>query len=69
MNTVNCSDRPVEIVVLVLDFIFYSECFSVNPVFDLAVFPVAPKILEALQIAETYMEKTENFSGKVRDLS
>uniref|UniRef100_A0A8C4GK25 Ribosome quality control complex subunit NEMF n=1 Tax=Dicentrarchus labrax TaxID=13489 RepID=A0A8C4GK25_DICLA len=24
----------------------------------------APKILEALQIAETYMEKTENFSGK-----
>ncbi|KAM8736163.1 ribosome quality control complex subunit NEMF [Acanthopagrus schlegelii] len=25
---------------------------------------VAPKILEALQIAETYMEKTENFSGK-----
>ncbi|XP_029316522.1 ribosome quality control complex subunit NEMF isoform X2 [Cottoperca gobio] len=25
---------------------------------------VAPKILEALQTAETYMEKTENFSGK-----
>ncbi|XP_040056386.2 ribosome quality control complex subunit NEMF [Gasterosteus aculeatus] len=25
---------------------------------------VAPKILEALQIAETYMEKTQNFSGK-----
>uniref|UniRef100_A0A671V689 Ribosome quality control complex subunit NEMF n=1 Tax=Sparus aurata TaxID=8175 RepID=A0A671V689_SPAAU len=25
---------------------------------------IAPKILEALQIAETYMEKTENFSGK-----
>lgn len=25
---------------------------------------VAPKILEALQIAETYMEKTENYSGK-----
>ncbi|XP_070697951.1 ribosome quality control complex subunit NEMF [Pempheris klunzingeri] len=25
---------------------------------------VAPKILEALQIAETYMTKTENFSGK-----
>ncbi|XP_023133201.1 ribosome quality control complex subunit NEMF [Amphiprion ocellaris] len=25
---------------------------------------VAPKILAALQIAETYMEKTENFSGK-----
>uniref|UniRef100_A0A3Q0S1R9 Ribosome quality control complex subunit NEMF n=1 Tax=Amphilophus citrinellus TaxID=61819 RepID=A0A3Q0S1R9_AMPCI len=25
---------------------------------------VAPKILEALQIAETYMEKTENFRGK-----
>ncbi|XP_068608392.1 ribosome quality control complex subunit NEMF [Brachionichthys hirsutus] len=25
---------------------------------------VAPKILEALQLAETYMEKTENFSGK-----
>ncbi|XP_067470744.1 ribosome quality control complex subunit NEMF-like isoform X2 [Thunnus thynnus] len=25
---------------------------------------VAPKILEALQMAETYMEKTENFSGK-----
>ncbi|XP_010745067.3 ribosome quality control complex subunit NEMF [Larimichthys crocea] len=25
---------------------------------------VAPQILEALQIAETYMEKTENFSGK-----
>uniref|UniRef100_A0A8C3ASY7 Ribosome quality control complex subunit NEMF n=1 Tax=Cyclopterus lumpus TaxID=8103 RepID=A0A8C3ASY7_CYCLU len=25
---------------------------------------VAPKILEALQIAETYMEKTEHFSGK-----
>uniref|UniRef100_A0A3P8PVV5 Ribosome quality control complex subunit NEMF n=1 Tax=Astatotilapia calliptera TaxID=8154 RepID=A0A3P8PVV5_ASTCA len=25
---------------------------------------IAPKILEALQIAETYMEKTENFSGR-----
>ncbi|XP_070776068.1 ribosome quality control complex subunit NEMF [Enoplosus armatus] len=25
---------------------------------------VAPKVLEALQIAETYMDKTENFSGK-----
>ncbi|KAM9842428.1 ribosome quality control complex subunit NEMF [Aulostomus maculatus] len=25
---------------------------------------VAPKILEALQMAETYMDKTENFSGK-----
>ncbi|KAK2825926.1 hypothetical protein Q5P01_020140 [Channa striata] len=25
---------------------------------------VAPKILEALQIAETYMDKTENFNGK-----
>ncbi|XP_071353890.1 ribosome quality control complex subunit NEMF [Trachinotus anak] len=25
---------------------------------------VAPKILEAMQIAETFMEKTENFSGK-----
>ncbi|XP_053191485.1 ribosome quality control complex subunit NEMF-like [Scomber japonicus] len=25
---------------------------------------VAPKILEALQIAETYMEKTENYNGK-----
>ncbi|GLD47970.1 nuclear export mediator factor NEMF [Lates japonicus] len=25
---------------------------------------VAPKILEAMQIAETYMEKTENFTGK-----
>uniref|UniRef100_A0AAQ5ZLA0 Ribosome quality control complex subunit NEMF n=1 Tax=Amphiprion ocellaris TaxID=80972 RepID=A0AAQ5ZLA0_AMPOC len=25
---------------------------------------IAPKILAALQIAETYMEKTENFSGK-----
>uniref|UniRef100_A0A8C9Z7Z4 Ribosome quality control complex subunit NEMF n=1 Tax=Sander lucioperca TaxID=283035 RepID=A0A8C9Z7Z4_SANLU len=25
---------------------------------------IAPKILEAMQIAETYMEKTENFSGK-----
>ncbi|XP_068194100.1 ribosome quality control complex subunit NEMF [Antennarius striatus] len=25
---------------------------------------VAPKILEALQLAETYMEKTENFTGK-----
>lgn len=32
------------------------------------LFLVAPKILEALQIAETYMEKTQNFSGKVRDL-
>lgn len=29
---------------------------------------VAPKILEALKIAETYMEKTENFRGKVRCL-
>uniref|UniRef100_A0A4W6EQZ6 Ribosome quality control complex subunit NEMF n=1 Tax=Lates calcarifer TaxID=8187 RepID=A0A4W6EQZ6_LATCA len=25
---------------------------------------IAPKILEAMQIAETYMEKTENFTGK-----
>ncbi|XP_072222266.1 ribosome quality control complex subunit NEMF [Leuresthes tenuis] len=25
---------------------------------------VAPKVLEALQIAETYMDRTENFSGK-----
>uniref|UniRef100_A0A8C3AS43 Ribosome quality control complex subunit NEMF n=1 Tax=Cyclopterus lumpus TaxID=8103 RepID=A0A8C3AS43_CYCLU len=32
--------------------------------FFLAAFSVAPKILEALQIAETYMEKTEHFSGK-----
>ncbi|XP_031703122.1 ribosome quality control complex subunit NEMF [Anarrhichthys ocellatus] len=31
---------------------------------DTQVDAVAPKILEALQIAETYMEKTENFSGK-----
>ncbi|KAL6105398.1 nemf [Pungitius sinensis] len=31
---------------------------------DSQVDAVAPKILEALQIAETYMEKTENFSGK-----
>lgn len=29
-------------------------------------FSVVPKILEALKIAETYMEKTENFNGKVR---
>lgn len=29
-----------------------------------AVTSQAPKILEALQMAETYMEKTENFSGK-----
>lgn len=35
-------------------------------VFDWTVFSVAPKILEALKIAETYMEKTENFNGKVR---
>lgn len=42
--------------------------FPVNTVFVLAAFSVAPKILEALQIAETYMDKTENFSGKVRDL-
>lgn len=32
----------------------------------LLFFSVAPKILEALQIAETYMDKTGNFSGKVR---
>lgn len=41
-------------------------CKSVNRVFDVAVFSAAPKILEALKIAETYMEKTENFNGKVR---
>lgn len=35
-------------------------------VFDWTTFSVAPKILEALKIAETYMEKTENFNGKVR---
>lgn len=35
-------------------------------VFDRTAFSVAPKILEALKIAETYMEKTENFNGKVR---
>ncbi|XP_034015884.1 nuclear export mediator factor NEMF-like [Thalassophryne amazonica] len=29
-----------------------------------AVAQVAPKILEALQIAETYMDRTQNFSGK-----
>lgn len=34
---------------------------------DLFAFSVAPKIHEALQIAETYMEKTENFNGKVRN--
>lgn len=33
---------------------------------NLAAFSVAPKILEALTIAETYMEKTEKFDGKVR---
>uniref|UniRef100_A0A665WAM0 Ribosome quality control complex subunit NEMF n=1 Tax=Echeneis naucrates TaxID=173247 RepID=A0A665WAM0_ECHNA len=31
---------------------------------DSQVDAIAPKILEAMQIAETYMEKTENFSGK-----
>ncbi|XP_061824217.2 ribosome quality control complex subunit NEMF isoform X1 [Nerophis lumbriciformis] len=31
---------------------------------EVEVSQVAPKILEALQMAETYMEKTENFSGK-----
>lgn len=45
-------------------FFYLQCCSSVNP-FSLAV---APKILEALQIAETYMEKTENFSGKVRSV-
>lgn len=30
------------------------------------VFSVAPKILEALKVAETYMETSENFAGKVR---
>lgn len=34
----------------------------------MSAFLVAPKILEALTIAETYMEKTENFRGKVRCL-
>lgn len=29
------------------------------------VFLVAPKILEALRTAETYMDQTENFRGKV----
>lgn len=29
-------------------------------------FSVAPKILEALKVAETYMEKSEIFTGKVR---
>lgn len=42
--------------------LFLLICFAV---FDLAAFSVAPKILEALKVAETYMEKTENFSGKV----
>lgn len=28
-------------------------------------FSVVPKILEALKVAETYMEKSENFNGKV----
>lgn len=32
------------------------------------LFSVAPKILEALKIAEIYMEKAENFNGKVRYL-
>lgn len=32
----------------------------------LAAILVAPQILEALKIAETYMEKTEKFDGKVR---
>lgn len=29
---------------------------------------MAPKILEALTVAEAYMAKTENFTGKVRSL-
>lgn len=33
--------------------------------FYLVRFSVAPKVLEALQLAETYLEKTERFSGKV----
>lgn len=47
---------------------FFLQINSVNTVFDLVAFSVAPKILEALNIAETYMEKTEHFSGKVRYL-
>lgn len=31
-----------------------------------AFFLAAPKILEALNGAETYMAKTENFTGKVK---
>lgn len=53
---VNCSQRRVADEVLFCDNMFY------------LLFLVAPKILEALQIAETYMEKTQHFSGKVRDL-
>lgn len=41
---------------------------KVNFNFWIHAFSVAPKILEALKIAETYMEKTENFTGKVRSL-
>lgn len=41
--------------------------FAVLTVSDLSGFSVAPKILEAMQIAETYMDKTENFGGKVTE--
>lgn len=35
------------------------------PPAQINAFSVAPKILEALKVAETYMEKSENFTGKV----
>lgn len=42
-------------------------CYSLKlTVYRLLAISVAPKILEALKIAETYMEKTEKFDGKVR---
>lgn len=48
----------------ILFLLYFSTNLQLNLV-SLLFSSVAPKILEALQIAETYMEKTENFSGKV----
>lgn len=38
---------------------------SITQLYLLFFFSVAPKIWAALHIAETYMEQTEKFSGKV----
>lgn len=56
-----------EITDHILNVRFFSETAMIA-VFSPAAFTVAPKILEALQMAESYLEKTEQFSGKVRDL-